>query len=147
VTSHDCDKTWPPHRKFSAYTRVLSTSGKVYDWVPREKLWGVLGEHGVDGRLLLPVKSSYSCSEVWICVDGINHNGSPSVLDSYKCVLLPRFSSAYTEVSKLWPSGQIRPDKPFHSARKDILSAMENEYLRIFVVLVEYNMIRNNHIT
>jgi len=29
---------------------------KVYDRVPREKLWRVLWEHGVDGCLLLAVK-------------------------------------------------------------------------------------------
>jgi len=39
---------------------------KAYDRVPREKLWGVLREYGVDGRLLLAVKSLHSCSE--ICV-------------------------------------------------------------------------------
>ena len=47
---------------------------KAHERVPREKLWGVLREYGVDGRLLLAVKSLYSCSEVWIRVDGVNHN-------------------------------------------------------------------------
>ena len=30
--------------------------GKVYDQVPREKLWGVLWKNGVDGCLFLAVK-------------------------------------------------------------------------------------------
>jgi len=30
---------------------------KAYDRVPCEKLWGVLLEYGVDGRLLLAIKS------------------------------------------------------------------------------------------
>jgi len=39
---------------------------KVYDRVPCEKLWGVLCDYGVDGRLLLAAKSLYSCSEVCV---------------------------------------------------------------------------------
>jgi len=37
---------------------------KTYNRVPCEKLWGALREYGVDDRLLLAVKSPYSCSEV-----------------------------------------------------------------------------------
>jgi len=44
---------------------------KAYDRVPREKLWEVLREYGVDRRLLLAVKSLYSCSEVRVCVGGV----------------------------------------------------------------------------
>jgi len=33
---------------------------KAYDRVPREKVCGVLREHGVDTRLLLAIKSLYS---------------------------------------------------------------------------------------
>jgi len=29
---------------------------EMYDWVPREKLWGLSREYGVDGCLLLAVK-------------------------------------------------------------------------------------------
>jgi len=32
-------------------------------------------------------------------------------------------------VSKLRPAGQIRPAKPFHPAREDILSIMKNQYI------------------
>jgi len=41
---------------------------KTYDRVPCEKLWEVLREYGVSGRLLLAVKSLYSCSKVCFCV-------------------------------------------------------------------------------
>jgi len=37
---------------------------KSCDRVPREKRWRVLRECGVDGRLLLAVKSPYSCSKI-----------------------------------------------------------------------------------
>jgi len=30
--------------------------GKVDGWVPRKKLWGMLWQYGVDGRLLLAAK-------------------------------------------------------------------------------------------
>jgi len=46
-------------------------SGKVYGWVPCEKLWGVLREYGVDGFLLRAVKCVYSCSEDCVRVDGV----------------------------------------------------------------------------
>jgi len=45
---------------------------KAYNRVPREKLWGVLWEYGVDGRLLLALKSLYSCSEICIHVGKVN---------------------------------------------------------------------------
>jgi len=41
---------------------------KAYDWVRREKLWEVLRKCSVDGRMFLPVKSLYSCSEIRIGV-------------------------------------------------------------------------------
>jgi len=40
---------------------------KAYDRVPREQLWEALPEYGVDCRLLLTVKSVYSCSDVYPC--------------------------------------------------------------------------------
>jgi len=36
-----------------------------------ESLGWVLRDYGVDGRLLLPLKSLYSCSEVYVRVDGV----------------------------------------------------------------------------
>ena len=44
-------------------THVLLSMKSIWP-VPREKLCGVLREYGVDGRLLLAIKSLYSCSEV-----------------------------------------------------------------------------------
>jgi len=46
--------------------------GKVYDRVLREKFWGGLWEHSVDGCLLLAAKSPYSRSEDCARVDGVN---------------------------------------------------------------------------
>jgi len=57
---------------------------EAYDRLPREKRWGLLREYGVDGCLLLAVKSLYSCSEVCVRGGGVNHNCSPWVLDSDK---------------------------------------------------------------
>ena len=44
---------------------------KAYDQVPREKLWGMLREYGVDGRLLMAINSLYSCSDVCVHVGGV----------------------------------------------------------------------------
>jgi len=52
-------------------------------------------------------------------------------------------------VSKLRPAGQMRPAKPFHPARKAILSMIKNNIqytYEKFIDLVEYNIFRNNHI-
>jgi len=38
---------------------------------PQEKCWEVLLEYSVGGRLFLPVKSLYSCSDVCSRVDGV----------------------------------------------------------------------------
>jgi len=46
--------------------------GKVYGPVPREKLWVMLWEHGVDGCLLLALNSPYSCSEDCVTVVGVD---------------------------------------------------------------------------
>ena len=53
---------------------------KAYDRVPCEK--GVLREYVVDGRLLLAVKSLYSCSEDCVVLRGVK----PLALDSDKCL-------------------------------------------------------------
>jgi len=42
---------------------------KAYDGVPCEKLWGVLREYGVDGRLLLALESLYS-SQTFVPLSG-----------------------------------------------------------------------------
>jgi len=58
----------------AAYSNVYTCfvdNEKAYDRVPREKLWGMLREYGVDGHLLMAVKSLYSCSEVCVHVGGV----------------------------------------------------------------------------
>ena len=68
--------------------------GKVYGRVPREKLWGMLWEHGVYGCLLLAVKSLNSCSEDCVPVDGVNSQPfSVGVGLRQWCVLSYRSSS------------------------------------------------------
>ena len=41
---------------------------KAYDWVGRDKLWNVLGEYGVKGRLLRAIRSLYKKSEACVRV-------------------------------------------------------------------------------
>ena len=43
---------------------------KAYDQVFRDKLWRVLQEYGIDGHLLMAVKSLYCQPEVCLCVNG-----------------------------------------------------------------------------
>jgi len=57
TTDHIREESWE-HAK-DVYACFVDLE-KAHDRVTREKLWGVLG---VDGRLLLAVKSRYSCSE------------------------------------------------------------------------------------
>jgi len=43
---------------------------KAYDRVPRDKLWRVLQVYGIDGQLLLAIKSFYCQPEVCVHVSG-----------------------------------------------------------------------------
>ena len=43
---------------------------KAYDRVPRDKLWKVLQEYGVNGQLLRAIKSFYCRPEVCVRVNG-----------------------------------------------------------------------------
>jgi len=43
---------------------------KAYDRAPRDKLWRVLQEYGIDGLLLLAIKSFYCQSEICVRVNG-----------------------------------------------------------------------------
>ena len=43
---------------------------KAYDRIPRDKLWRVLQEYGIDGHLLMAIKSPYCQSEVCAHVNG-----------------------------------------------------------------------------
>ena len=44
---------------------------KAYDRVPRDKLWRVLQEYGIDGGLLIAIKSLYQHSEVRVRANGM----------------------------------------------------------------------------
>ena len=43
---------------------------KTFHRVPQGKLWRVLQEYGIDGHLLMAIKSFYSQPEVCVCVNG-----------------------------------------------------------------------------
>ena len=43
---------------------------KAYDRVPRDKLWRVLQEYGIDVRLLMPITSLYWQPKICVCVNG-----------------------------------------------------------------------------
>ena len=71
---------------------------KAYDRVPRDKLWKILQEYGVDGKLLRAIKSFYFPPEVYVRVNGKQlkpfHVG---VGLRQRCVLLPLFFSIYVQ--------------------------------------------------
>jgi len=77
-------------RRFGSMPKTFNTCfvdlEKVYGPVLRNKLWRVLREYGVDDRLLLAVKSLYSCSEV--CVRRIKSRPFTVGLRQW-CVLSP----------------------------------------------------------
>jgi len=75
---------------------------KAYDRVPCEMLWGVLREYGVDDRLLLAVKSLYSCSEVWVRVRRVKSRPfTIGVGLRQGCVLSPLLFKVYISGSQL----------------------------------------------
>ena len=78
---------------------------KVYDRVPREKLWWVLQEYGVDDRLLLAVKSLYSRSEV--CVRGGVVKWQPFTVD-VRLLKWYVLSPLLVEVYMNWIEGNSR---------------------------------------
>ena len=55
-----------PHNVFAC----LVDLEKAYDRVPRDKLWRVLQEYGIDGHLLMTIKSLYCLPEVGVRVNG-----------------------------------------------------------------------------
>jgi hypothetical protein len=84
------DEAWQVGNQFILKMGVIL---KAYDRVPRQKLWGVLQEYGIDGQLLASVKSLYNCSEICVREMAISQILSPWVLDSAKGVFcLPSFS-------------------------------------------------------
>jgi len=64
-TLQQIEKSWECAK--DVYTCFVDLE-KAYDRVTREKLSGVFPENGVDDRLLLAVKSLYSCSDVFVIV-------------------------------------------------------------------------------
>jgi len=74
--------------------------------IPREKLWGVLSEYGVDGRLLLALKSLYSCSNV--CVRVGRFKSQPFTVGfglQQGCVLPPLLFIVNISRSQNFPEG------------------------------------------
>ena len=69
---------------------------KAYDRVPREKLWKVLQEYGIDGHLLVAIKSLYRCSKVCVRVSS-NKSKSFNVGVGLRqgCVLSPLLFIVY----------------------------------------------------
>ena len=61
---------------------------KAYDRVPREKLWKVLQEYGVDRESLRAIKLFYCRPEVCARVKASNSSRSLWALDSGKCAFL-----------------------------------------------------------
>jgi hypothetical protein len=62
------EKSWEFARELYACFIDLE---KAYDRVPREKLWKVLQEYGVDGQLLTAIRSLYECPEFQVRVNGV----------------------------------------------------------------------------
>ena len=60
------EKSWEYAKKVNACFVDLE---KAYDRIPRDKLWAVLLQYGVDGQLLTAIKSLYLHSEVCVPVN------------------------------------------------------------------------------
>ena len=80
---------------------------KAYDLVPCEKLWGVVREHGVDGRLLLAV--IYSCSQICVRFGRVKSRSfTVSVGLRQGCVLSLLLFIVYISVSHSAEGSQIQ---------------------------------------
>ena len=105
MVNHTINAT-PPERLQQEHAKDVFTCfvdlEKAYNRVPCEKLWGVLREYGVDGRLSLAVKSLYIPAQKFVSVSGeLNHDRSPLVLDSrQRCVLPPLLFIVYISASQ-----------------------------------------------
>jgi len=81
----------------AAYSNVYTCfvdHEKAYDRVPREKLWGMLRKYGVDGHLLMAIKSLYSCLEICVLVGGVKSQPfTVGVGLRQGCLLSPLLSS------------------------------------------------------
>ena len=61
---------------------MFSRPREASERVSQEKLWGVMQEYYVNGRLLLAVTSMYSCSGVCVRAHELNDSSSPGALNS-----------------------------------------------------------------
>ena len=61
---------------------MFSRPREASERVSQEKLWGVIQEYYVNGRLLLAVTSMYSCSGVCVRAHELNDSSSPGALNS-----------------------------------------------------------------
>ena len=66
---------------------------KAYDQVSRDKLWKIFQEYGVDGQLLLTIKSFYCRPRFvfWLMASKSNQSRSMWALDSARVRLSPLF--------------------------------------------------------
>ena len=60
------EKSWEYAKEVNACFVDLE---KAYDRIPRDKLWAVLLQYGIDGQLLTAIRSLYVHSEVCVCVN------------------------------------------------------------------------------
>ena len=60
------EKSWEFEKEVNASDVDLE---KAYDPIPRDKLWAVLLQYGIDGQLLTAIKSLYMHSEVCVRVN------------------------------------------------------------------------------
>ena len=106
-------------RRFGSMPKTFNTCfvdlEKVYGPVLRNKLWRVLREYGVDDRLLLAVKSLYSCSEV--CVRRIKSRPFTVGLRQW-CVLSPLLFIVSIRGGKTMARGRIQPPDQFNPVRQ-----------------------------
>ena len=89
------EKSWEYAKKINALFVNLE---KAYDCIPRDKLWAVLLQYGIDGQLQTAIMSLYMHSEVCVRVD--NATTKPfrvSVGLRQNCSLLPILFLVYVD--------------------------------------------------
>ena len=92
------EKSWEYAKDLFAYFVDLE---KAYDRVPRDKLWKVLQEYGVDGQLLRAIKSFYCRPEVCVWVNGKQSKPfQVGVGLQQGCVLSPLLFIVYVQLDR-----------------------------------------------
>ena len=74
---------------------VLLILKKHNDCIPRDKLWAVLLQYGIDGQLLNAIKSLYMHSEVCVRVNSATTKPFREVWDYSKTALFHLFCSLF----------------------------------------------------